>query len=1144
MNEIKYDKTLENLMMNIFFTSPKRPTIVTPELFLKTVIDAFYGEIIITLDSNNKSAVKKILNEYFPECQGDYKTLKTDIEDYLANGQSKENEIACGFIMSQIERRAKRRASILGLDVLTVEMILKSILLEPTRFLATTILKYKGLSKDVPMQQSAHDSFADKKDINEIFEKKDGLSVSGNVARSAITELTEKTKKLRDYLLNTVFGQNNAVNVFVTGYFQSELMAMTEEDRSRPKAMFLFAGPPGVGKTFLAETAAKYLKIPSKRFDMSEYCNKESSLEFIGSDAVYKDSKKGNFTQYVEENPKSIIILDEIEKAHISIIHLFLQIMDAGEIRDSKSDKPISLKDVILIFTTNAGKSLYEETDRADLSSLSRKVVINALKTDTDFEGAPLFPPAICSRFASGNIVMFNHLDAYNLLKIERERISKLTEEFDKKFNIRIEFGEPVYTALLYSAGGNVDGRMVNNRTDAFFNDELFELFRLVVSEKENDSIERIENVKIDVELPTDNEEILSYFVSGAPCEVLLYSSEETFKYCIQSVPEISFLNAGRIPDARNLLKKHDVSYILVDMEYGLSDKREFLNFEDVKSKARDFLQVAKDEFGEIPIYLFRSSEINLSDEESFSFYREGIRGIFIKGSENFRDLAKSAADQIYSQNKLVELAKVNKLIDFETAQILNRDRKSVFVKLFDFKLSVAVDAEDSKNILSNVSKSDVSFKDIIGAKDAKNELEFFKKYLMDPNRYLSAGLEAPKGIIFYGPPGTGKTMLAKAMAAECGATFITATGSTFIKKYVGEGSDKIREMFRTARKYAPSVIFIDEIDALGKQRTGEDTTGREGTMTTLLAEMDGFKNNPDKPVLVMAATNFDVKPGSAKSLDEALVRRFDRHIFVDLPDRSERIEFMEKRFENNKAFALTKKEIENIAMRSTGMSLSNLSSVIDLALRTAIMSSKLKVTYDILETAFEIFSFGESRAQTEEQLLRTARHESGHALLCWLSGETPSYVTVVSRGNHGGYMMHADNEEKTFYTKAELKAKIRTALGGRAAELVYYGDDEGITTTISADLRSANQIAREIVCNFGMSEKVGLLVFDNAGENEVASLINSEMRSILSEQMEKAIELVKANREAIDALVDELLLKEHIVYERIDEILGKYCKR
>lgn len=967
-----------------------------------------------------------------------------------------------------------------------------------------------------------------------------------NISRMTIAEITAKAKQLRSRLSENVFGQAHAVNTFVKGYFQAELASLSAEKRSsRPKATFLFAGPPGVGKTFFAEKIAEELQLPYMRFDMSEYADKEANVEFCGSDKAYKNAKPGNVTDFVAKHPNAVLLFDEVEKAHIVAIHLFLQILDAGRLRDNYSDAEVSFSDCILIFTTNAGKQLYEDSTQTDLSGISRKVILNALKKDVDKNGSPYFPPAICSRFASGNIVMFNHLNSSTLLRIAKREINKQIHAFETQFQIKIEPEENVYSALIFSEGGTADGRTVANRARTFLSDELFELFRLVTETNPENGIRNLERVVIKSDFSELSEDVSSLFSPAKKSEILLYASKQTAEKCREIAPELNLIEVQTITEARRKLKTHDISYILIDMEYGILGNHHFLNFEDVKSKARDFWQTAQLQFPEIPVFFFKSADRLLLKEERISYLRHGVQDI-LSIDVGFSSVINKITKKIHKQNSMALLAKSNKLLEFETAQMLNEDKTTATIQLFDFKLSVAIDAEDSDNILSAISKPDIGFDQVIGAEDAKKELKHFISYLKNPKKYIGSGLHSPKGIIFYGPPGTGKTMLAKAMAKESGVAFIAAEGNQFLKKYVGEGAQKVHDLFKTARKYAPSILFIDEIDVIAKERTGgENSVEREATLTAFLAEMDGFTNDPSKPVFVLAATNFDVAPGGNKSLDTALMRRFDRRIYVDLPNKNERMRYLKMRFQENKSFAVSESETENLAIRSTGMSLAELASVIDFSLRTAILEDKLKVTDEIIEKAFETFQYGDAKPQTLEQLERTARHESGHAFLCYLSGETPSYLTIISRGNHGGYMQHANEEEKTFYTKNELLAKIRTSLAGRAAEIVYYGDENGATTTSSADFASATKLAERMVCSYSMDQSFGLRAIDQDAmmQSSVAQNIHKKVNQILDEQMKSAIQTITDNMPAINALVEFLLSKNHLTGSEIKSIIGKAMK-
>lgn len=597
-------------------------------------------------------------------------------------------------------------------------------------------------------------------------------------------------------------------------------------------------------------------------------------------------------------------------------------------------------------------------------------------------------------------------------------------------------------------------------------------------------------------------------------------------------------------------MKSQNIDFVLLDMACGASvPSRDNLNIEDVESPARDFFKFMKEQKNELPIYLIEEEGTVLGEEERISFMRQGVRGVLSLSCDNdtFASALSDLALNLHQQAGMVKLAKENKLISFDTAQSISSDGKNAEIKLFDFKMSVAVDTEDAKNILSAVSKPNVHFDDVIGARDAKKELAYFVEYLKNPKKYMGTGVKAPKGVLLYGPPGTGKTMLAKAMAREAGVTFIAAEGNQFLKKYVGEGAETVHALFKTARKYAPAVLFIDEIDAIAKERNGSDSLspGVEATLTALLTEMDGFSSDATKPVFILSATNFDVTSGGAKSLDPALVRRFDRRVYIDLPNKEDRIRFLKMKIVKNCAFDISEEQIDNIAIRSTGMSLAELDSVVELALRSAIRGASTLVNDAILEEAFETFNGGEKKKWDVSQLERVARHEAGHALLCWLSGETPSYLTIVARGNHGGYMQHAEKEGKAIYTKDELLAHIRTSLGGRAAEIVYYGERDGISTGAGADLVSATNVAHQIVCSYGMDANFGLAVVHSAiaANGSMSIEVRATVNRILEEQMNEAVKQITENKDKIDALVKELLIKNHMNSAEIEKVLADSAK-
>lgn len=957
-----------------------------------------------------------------------------------------------------------------------------------------------------------------------------------------IADIVKRTDSIREILSKSVYGQDHAISAFASGYFQAELTAATQKHRDKPKATFLFAGPPGTGKTFLSEQVAQALKLPFRRFDMSEYSDKEANLEFAGSDKVYKNGSEGNVTGFVAKNPKCILLFDEVEKAHLNIIHLFLQILDAGRLRDNYTDEEVSFTDAIIIFTTNAGRQMYED-DSINLLTASRKSILQALSTDVNpITGSALFPPAICSRFAFGNVIMFNHMSASHLMQIADGEMRKQAKAIITKSNVKIELDERLPYAVIFSEGGKADARTIKGKSISFVYQELYELLRLVNSENNNYSVEELKSIKFELLLP-ENERVLALFERQEKPNVLVFADEDIGKKCASLIKSANVLVANDQEEALTILEKNDIAIIVCDLKCGQKGATaNALSVEDTDSCGRDFFDYLTAR-GKGPLYVLAHDEKEISREEWFSLSKAGATGVLImKGGAVSLDKAViRETTKVFQHKNLFELGRANKVVTFKTLQQISEDGTEAKIVLFDFRLKTAVDAQDSHGVLDAVSKPNVHFSDVIGAKDAKDELTYFIEYLKNPAKFLRQGVKPPKGILLYGPPGTGKTLLAKAMAGESDVTFIRAEGNQFLKRYVGEGPQAVHDLFKTARKYAPSILFIDEIDAIGKNR-GDSARDTSDVLTSFLTEMDGFNVDIERPVFVLAATNFEVEQGTSRSLDPALLRRFDRRIYVELPNKEERIQFINYKISKIASHNLTAEQIENLAIRSTGSSLADLDSVFEMAIRDAIKAGCNTLTDAILEEAFERFTSGDIKKWAGDELLRTARHEAGHALVCWYAGEKPSYLTIVARASHGGYMQHDSHEDKGSYTKKELLDRVRTSLAGRCAEMVYYGDEDGISTGASGDLRHATQTITNMICYYGMDEKIGMSSIDMEAvkRSPYYMQIITRVNEILQEQLEITKRIIQANKHAIDNLVTALLEENSLKQKEIDDILSR----
>ena len=448
-----------------------------------------------------------------------------------------------------------------------------------------------------------------------------------------------------------------------------------------------------------------------------------------------------------------------------------------------------------------------------------------------------------------------------------------------------------------------------------------------------------------------------------------------------------------------------------------------------------------------------------------------------------------------------------------------------------------------------------VTFKDVAGAEEAKEELEEIKEFLKSPEKFNNLGAKIPKGVLLVGPPGTGKTLLARAVAGESEVPFYSISGSDFVEMFVGVGASRVRDLFKKAKESAPSIIFIDEIDAVGRMRgagLGGGHDEREQTLNQLLVEMDGFESN--QGVILMAATN---RPDV---LDPALLRpgRFDRQVIVDRPDLNGRTEIL-KVHAKDKPLAKNI-NLKTVAKQTPGITGADLANLLNEAALLTARKNKKKVSIQDIENSIDRVLAGpekKSRLMSDQEKLIIAYHETGHALVGWaLPNADPIHkVTIIPRGRALGYTQALPEGEKYLTSKAELKDRLAMLMGGRVAEEIIFADP---TTGASNDIEKATEIARKMVMEFGMSEKLGPMLYGKGSNevflgrdygrqqdysDEVASSIDDEVKSLLSDAHIIAGKILKKFKKQMEIMVKVLIEKETIDRDEVAKIFKSVNK-
>ncbi|MBD2355625.1 ATP-dependent zinc metalloprotease FtsH [Tolypothrix sp. FACHB-123] len=451
--------------------------------------------------------------------------------------------------------------------------------------------------------------------------------------------------------------------------------------------------------------------------------------------------------------------------------------------------------------------------------------------------------------------------------------------------------------------------------------------------------------------------------------------------------------------------------------------------------------------------------------------------------------------------------------------------------------------------------KTGVKFEDVAGVEEAKEELQEVVTFLKQPERFTAVGAKIPKGVLLIGPPGTGKTLLAKAIAGEAGVPFFSISGSEFVEMFVGVGASRVRDLFKKAKENAPCLIFIDEIDAVGRQRgagIGGGNDEREQTLNQLLTEMDGFEGNTG--IIIIAATN---RPDV---LDAALLRpgRFDRQVIVDAPDLKGRLDILKVHARNKKIDPSV--SLDAIARRTPGFTGADLANLLnEAAILTARRRKEAITILEIDDAVDRVVAGMERTALVDSKAKRLiAYHEVGHALVGTLikDHDPVQKVTLIPRGQALGLTWFTPNEEQGLISRSQLKARITSILGGRAAEEVVFGKPE-VTTGAGDDLQKVTNLARQMVTRFGMSTLGPLSLENQSGEvflgrdwmnksdysEEIAAKIDAQVREIISSSYQTAKSILEENRVALERLVDLLSDQETIEGELFRQIVGEYTQ-
>lgn len=895
------------------------------------------------------------------------------------------------------------------------------------------------------------------------------------------------------------------------------IINILHNDSSRgPKGCMYFIGAPCVGKTTLAELIASSLDMEFIRINMSEYSFKEAQLQAFGIHRSYKDAMLGRITNVVLEHPQGgILFFDEVDKAHPIVRNYFYQMLDGGMVQDAFLGKPVSYKNFIIIMASNSGEAIYNRSsDEYVFANLSQSVLVDTLREETDeLFGGQKYSEALLSRFAMGRIFMFNKLTPANRKQVLCDKVRELCAEYQRKYKVSYDIKEEDVSELLMHNAGDVDLRVLVGHVESLFEKTFARGLQWAHEKHPNDIIRNI-----------------SYRVNynGADSEVRALMFADNKQGVCVSCDDFNCTPITEICKGFRVLK--------IDNNTSVKEIRKFdpsvslICIDDADAQRR-FEMLA--EFRYATYVYSELEETTLSDFTPYS--EKGAMGFYaptLSKGQTLTEWVKNIVNSITFEDVISQLYRSNRLISFDEKYSYEADSGSLIISLCPKKINLGCNGKDSQGFVLPVDMPKVSFDDIIGLDSVKKELGSVARMLKSYKKYQREGITLPKGLLLSGSPGTAKTTLAKVLACESGLPFIALSGADFKHSLVGEQNKFIKKLFACARKHAPCIIFIDEIDQLLASREQRSHPEFNEDITTFLSEMEGFSDS-DKPVFIIGATNYPVE-GDQTMLDKAALRRFDKRVAVPLPKFEDRKKYLVRELKRHAINSVSDKLIYNLAKRSIGYSLADLHTIIENAIRLSETEEGFLLTDNILKEAFESFYSGDRKTYDEETVKQIAVHESGHAIISIMNGHCPDYITIESRGDAGGYVFNGEHEGKFGYCKDELLDEICCALAGRAAEVLIY-QDRGISTGARVDIRHATTIAKRMICEYGMYDDFFMFI-----ENDDSDNITLRVQKILQEQFQRAIHLLENNRAKIEKLSDVLLENESLMADEITKIITK----
>ena len=853
----------------------------------------------------------------------------------------------------------------------------------------------------------------------------DFFDEDNEASATSFATIKKKIQNLRAKLQESIYDLDDAIEAICDNMMADSY----HEGNAAPKSIYLFLGPPATGKTYMTQLMKEHMPgfDAIKVFDMTQYTHEDSGGGLFGTNRMWGNAAPGALTTFVKENPKSIVVFDEFEKADTKVQGNLLSILSGGYLNDAcgwcRDGKPwtadkkenaectteaiqerVDFTNTIIVFTSNLGQELYSQQSfleqmKADPLT-AQSTILESISREKKIQHGnevSAITPEMLSRLGQGQLVLFNKLSLGAFATIAGNKMTEIQKRFYDTFAIEVNISEfeSLITALVLSFAPNIDARRIKAKLHLSIFDKL--------------------------------------------TDYLLHADE--------------------------LVSKVNIS---------------------LDEKSQKFM---------------KETILSASDDEKKKY---------------LRDLFRRNETLVYE----------------ETFKTDKKTLQMTFTNLTKAKLPKAIDFGGEGGFVFDV--PELNFSDIAGHEQAKERLNEVIQILKNPKKLTLFETKPPKGMLLYGPPGTGKTMLAQAFASEADLPFISTTGADLLEPVMydnGEKIDKMQALFKRAQEYAPSIVFIDEIDSFGSREAG----GYTQAINKLLTSLNGFSSNPDEMVFVIAATNFKER------IDSAIIRpgRIGLHLEIAQLDKNARRYFIEKILKKPTSGDF---DVDRLVMLTAGMTGAELAKVGQESALYVVRNAYESITQEIITEQVNIIKYGEKlNIDFLEKLLEsTAYHEAAHAVLTYklIPERTIEQITVVPRKGALGFVSYNLEDEVSNLTRAKIRAMICVTMAGREAQIYKYGE-EGIDSGASNDLKQATKYAHYAIAHLGMDEEIGYINVSGVETPLLGQQIDLRVQAWLKEAQNETIESVKLYWKEIDIIAQALLKEEMITENRFKTLLS-----